>query len=369
MLTEMMVYIIERSQDFTTALQQHLYLTFASLIISIGVGMLMGIVSTRVSWLRSTLLTIGDLGRTVPSLAVLALALPFLGIGTKPTVLALVFIGTLPILVNSVVGIEQVDDAIKEAARGMGMTDLQVLTRIELPIATPVIMAGIRTSAVLVVASATLAGFIGGGGLGDLILRGHALNEDHIMLAGAIPATLLAFYFEEMFGRLEKWATPKGLKIGERRLQMEGGLLDLLASIMLMPLVFGALLPWESFVDEAGQTIILTSLHPDYRLYGVVGLVLGLIAALWPRRGEPTENALTRVGVAIVSVVALAWMAVGAFRLMSSLPAGHSVGLGLYLELAAVLSLAAITIIEAMQGVQGREHRVVHTETAGAPAT
>lgn len=367
MLTEMMIYIIERSQKFTTTLSDHLYLTFVSLAISVVLGLLMGIVSTRVRWLRSTMLTIGNIGRTIPSLAVLALALPFLGIGKPPTILALVFIGTLPVLINTVVGIEQVDDAIKEAARGMGMTDLQVLFRIELPIATPVIMAGIRTSAVIVVASATLAGFIGGGGLGDLILQGHALNEQHIMLAGAIPATLLAFYFEEMFGRLEKWATPKGLKIGEQRLQLEGGALDLLASIMLMPLVFGTLLPWTSPVNEAGQTVILTGLHDVYRWIGVPTLVLSLVASMWPRPPDTDEQTITNWVLAVVGTASVVWMTLGLVNILTGIQPGERLGLGLILQTIAVVVIGVIAVAEAMQA--GREEEApLAAEPAGAPA-
>jgi len=118
-LIDMMTYIIERSQQFTTALAQHLNLTFIALGISVVLGPALGIISTRISWVKKSALTIGNLGRTIPSLAILALALPLLGIGTPPTVLALVFIGTLPILVNTIVGIEQVDPNIKEAARGI----------------------------------------------------------------------------------------------------------------------------------------------------------------------------------------------------------------------------------------------------------
>ena len=165
MLIETFNYIIEESKRFTIALTQHLELTFMALGISIALGLLLGVISTRVRWFKVLSLTLGNLGRTVPSLAVLALALPLRGIGTPPTLLALVFIGTLPIMINTMVGIEQVDPGISESARGMGLNDLQVLLQIELPIAIPIVMAGVRTSAVLVVASTTLAAFIGGGGM------------------------------------------------------------------------------------------------------------------------------------------------------------------------------------------------------------
>ncbi len=347
MLVEMMRYIVERSQDFTTALGQHLYLTFISLAISVALGLVFGIIASRVKWLRNTLLNIGNIGRTIPSLAILALALPLLGIGAPPTILALVIIGTLPILINTTIGIEEVNADIKEAARGMGMTDLQVLTQVEIPVAIAVIMAGIRTSAVLVVASTTLAAFIGGGGLGDLILRGHALVRNHIVLAGAIPATLLAFYFEETFGRLEKWVTPIGLKIGMPDFVMNrSGLLEFLSAVFLMPLLFGLMMPWETFVNGEGVQITVTGMHPEYRTLAVTALILGLITALWPRSSK------SRVGSFIVSgsaVIGLLLMIFLVWRATTMLPDGHTLQPGMYLQLGSMLALAVIAIIEVVQ--------------------
>lgn len=360
MLIETVNYIIESSADFTTALGQHLSLTFISLGISVVLGLVLGIISTRIKWLESLLINLGNLGRTLPSLAVLALALPFLGIGRPPTILALVFIGTLPILINTNVGINQVDESTVEAARGMGMNDLQVLTRVEIPIATAVIMAGIRTSAVLVVASATLAAFIGGGGLGDLILRGHALNRDYILLAGALPATLLAFYFEDMFGRLESWATPKGLKIAERGAQ--GGsdtFLGLLASILLMPLVFGALLPWESFTDASGSTVILTGMHQPYLWIGASLLILGVVLAMRPRNGSLAESPAATFVLFGLSGVTIVLCIIGLFTLLGGVPAGHTLEPGGYFEVAAAAAIAIVTIVEV-----GREYMALRASGA-----
>lgn len=347
MLLDMLQYIVERSQDFTTALGQHLYLTFISLAISVVLGLVSGIIASRVRWLRQTLLTIGNIGRTIPSLAILALALPLLGIGAPPTILALVIIGTLPILINTTVGIEEVDDDVKEAARGMGMTDLQVLLRVEIPVAISVIMAGIRTSAVLVVASTTLAAFIGGGGLGDLILRGHALVRNHIVLAGAIPATLLAFYFEETFGRLEKWVTPIGLKIGMPDFEMnKTGLLEFLSAVFLMPLLFGLMLPWETYTDAEGVQVIITGMHPEYRTLAVIVMLLGLVAALWPKSGAPKVNTVITAGSAIVGLfimIFLVWTA------NSNLMEGHALQSGIYLQFGSIFALTVVAMVEAIQ--------------------
>lgn len=353
MLIETFNYIIEESQRFTTALTQHLELTFLALGISIVIGLLLGVVSTRVRWIKAASLTLGSLGRTVPSLAVLALALPLLGIGTPPTLLALAFIGTLPIMINTLVGIEQVDPSISESARGMGMNDLQVLLRAEVPIAIPIIMAGIRTSAVLVVASTTLAAFIGGGGLGDLILGGHALGRDHILLAGAIPATLLAFYFEEAFGRLESWATPRGLKIGSH-VPETGGLLGLLAAVLVLPLVFGVLLRWTTFLDPDGNLIVLTGLSAIFRDIGLPVLLLGLIAALWPRSGGSSQPWPKSLITTVPAVIGLVWIIIGFVHVTSTLEGGQSLEFGIYVELGAFLALALITGLEMLLGLRER---------------
>ncbi len=231
-------WISDQPSEVNGALIAHLELTFIALAYSLVLGILGGILSSRVKALRVILTNLGNLGRTLPSLAVLALALPLfsslntwventpavreilmrLGIeeieavGRNPSLVALVFIGVLPILINTTVGIVEVSEGIKEAARGMGMNDLQVLMRAEIPVAMPVIMAGVRTSAVLVVASATLAGFIGGGGLGALIIRGDGSGRDDILFTGAILATVLSIFLEYFFGWLETLLTPRGLR-------------------------------------------------------------------------------------------------------------------------------------------------------------
>ena len=151
-----------------------------------------------------------------------------------------------------------------------------------------------------------------------MILSGHALNKDQVLLAGAIPATLLAFYFEEAFGRLESWATPKGLKIGEY-VQETGGLLGLLAAAAALPAVFGALLPWVSFLDPEGDPVVLTGLSPEFRAIGLPVLLLGLIAALWPRQGgnsQPWPKSLLTTAPAFLGLI---WMIIGLVRLISTL--------------------------------------------------
>lgn len=211
-LTEQHAWMLSDSHEVLRQLRIHLELTFLALGVSMALGIVGGIVSSRVEVLRTVLINLGNIGRTIPSLAVLALALPIFGVGRDPSLVALVFIGALPILVNTSVGIIGVSHDLKEAARGMGMQDWQVLFSVEIPVAIPVIMAGIRTSAVLVVASATLAGFIGGGGLGALIIRGDGSGRDDILITGAVLATILAVFLEYFFGWLEILLTPRGLR-------------------------------------------------------------------------------------------------------------------------------------------------------------
>ena len=348
MLSKIFLYIIEKSQDFTTALSQHLYLTFVSLGISVFLGILLGVIATRIKWLRNILMFLGNIGRTIPSLAVLALALPLLGIGAAPSILALILIGVLPILVNTTIGIEQVDPNIKEAARGMGMNDFQILFKVEFPIAVSIIMAGIRTSAVLVVASATLAAFIGGGGLGDMILRGHALGKDHIVLAGAVPATLLAFYFEETFGRLEKWATPIGLKIGS--VQYESNpttLVELLSAIVVLPLVFGVFLPWEIFFDANGKEMIITGLHPEFQLFTIPVLLIGLVTALgFKPKADVDKRDWNSILKLVFSILLFVVMLFITLRTLLNLPASYQIHSGIFLTLSATFLLVLLSVIQ-----------------------
>jgi osmoprotectant transport system permease protein len=152
-----------------------------------------------------------NVGRTLPSLAVLALVMPLLGTGFLPSLFALTLLALPPILLNSYTGIRQVEPEIVDAARGMGMTRGEIVRKVELPIATPVIFAGIRTAAVQVVSGAVLAAYIGGGGLGDFITAGIAMMALPQLLVGAIPATLLALGADQLFGRLQRALTPKGL--------------------------------------------------------------------------------------------------------------------------------------------------------------
>lgn len=163
---------------------------------------------------RGVLLAINlaNTGRTLPSLAVLALAMPLLGTGFLPSLVALALLALPPILLNTYAGVRGIDPEVIDAARGMGMRERQITWRVRLPLAQPTIFAGLRIAAVQVISGATLAAYIGGGGLGEFITSGVAMMAVPQVLLGAIPATLLAIAVDSLFGSLQKHLTPKGLR-------------------------------------------------------------------------------------------------------------------------------------------------------------
>lgn len=190
----------------------HIQLVFFSMLIATILAVALGILVTRVPALRPLILGGTGVLQTIPSLALLGFMIPIFGIGVKTAIAALFLYSLLPIMRNTYTGIIDVDAATIEAARGMGMTSRQILFKVELPLAIPVIMAGIRTAAVINVGNATLAAFIGAGGLGDFIFLGITRGIDGLILLGAIPATILAIVLETFFSAVERWTTPKGLR-------------------------------------------------------------------------------------------------------------------------------------------------------------
>ena len=203
--------------DFPEKLREHVVLSLVALLVAVAIAMPVALLIRNTRLGAAIAINIGNVGRAVPSLAILALALPLLGIGFASALVALTALAIPPILINASTGLREVNRDVINAARGMGLSGSQILARIQLPIAAPVIFAGIRTSAVQTVASATLATFIGGGGLGDLIVEGYSRRGPEILLAGAISVAILAIITEVGFGALERAFTPKGLKIAQKR--------------------------------------------------------------------------------------------------------------------------------------------------------
>lgn len=193
---------------------QHIYLSFVALAVGIAIALPLGILVARYRRIAEPVIGITAIFQTIPSLALFGFLVPLIGIGAKTALIALIIYALLPILRNTYTGISNIDESMIEAGRGMGMTKSQLLWQIEFPLALPFIMAGIRTATVLTVGIATLATFVGAGGLGDVIYRGLQSYNNSLVLAGALPVALLAILFDLILKWIEKKATPKGMNTG-----------------------------------------------------------------------------------------------------------------------------------------------------------
>ncbi|MDP5184852.1 ABC transporter permease [Blastococcus sp. BMG 814] len=196
-----------------TSIREHLYLTVVAAVIVLLIAIPLGIALTRRPLRRYSPLVIGiaNTGQAAPAIGLFVLLATWLGFGFGTTVVALVVYAALPVLRNTMVGIEGVDARLVEAGRGMGMSALAVLLRVELPLAVPVLLAGVRTALVLLVGTATLATFIDGGGLGVLINTGITLSLDSLLISGAVLVALLALAVDWLGRVVEHVARPKGL--------------------------------------------------------------------------------------------------------------------------------------------------------------
>lgn len=197
-------YVLAHSDKFLELLREHLLLVFMAEFLAIAIAVPLGILATRNDRARGVILGVGNVAQTIPTLAIIALVFPLLGIGFLPAFVGLFAYAILPILTNTITGIEDVDDGTLRAAEGMGMTDWEMLRKIQLPLAVPVIFAGIRTSTVITVGTAYLAFFIGGGGLGLWAVTGIKLYNMPQVLAGAIPGTMLAISLDSLFALVER---------------------------------------------------------------------------------------------------------------------------------------------------------------------
>ena len=192
---------------------EHLWLTGSAMLFATAIGVPLGILLTRHHRLASPVLTLANIIQTVPSLALFGLLLPVPWLGedaARLAILALTGYALLPILRNTFTGIESIDPALRDVANALGMTGAQRLRKVELPLAASFILAGIRTATVICVGVATIAAAIGAGGLGELIFRGVASVDNGLVLAGAIPAALLALGADTALGVAERWLSVKG---------------------------------------------------------------------------------------------------------------------------------------------------------------
>lgn len=203
-MTDFFHFIISHQDELYRQTYQHVWLTLVALAIALIIGLPLGIFLTRYKKVSGSILGAVGVIQTIPSLALLGFLLPVFGIGAIPAIIALFLYALLPIVRNTFSGIDGVDESVIEAAKGMGMSDFQILNHVELPLAAPVIFAGIRTATVINVGIATLCALIGSGGLGEFIFRGIALNNMTMLMAGAVPAALLALFFDFSLGIIQK---------------------------------------------------------------------------------------------------------------------------------------------------------------------
>ncbi|WP_309484760.1 osmoprotectant update ABC transporter permease/substrate-binding subunit OpuFB [Lysinibacillus boronitolerans] len=199
----------ERKAQLLAALLEHIQISFIALFFAVLIAIPLGIYLTNKKKIAESIIGISAVLQTIPSLALLGLLIPLFGIGKVPAIIALVVYALLPILRNTYTGINEVDPSLKEAALAMGMNRSKRLVKVELPLAMPVMMAGIRTAMVLIVGTATLAALIGAGGLGDIILLGIDRNNTALILIGAIPAAMLALIFDVALKKLESLSFKK----------------------------------------------------------------------------------------------------------------------------------------------------------------
>lgn len=207
-------FLSDSWRDVLYFLWQHIQLVMTGSFFAILIGVPIGIVLTRkfMRPFRKISLSLLGLCQTIPSLAVLAIVMTWVGIGPKTAIIGLIVYSLLPIIRNTVAGIDNINPILIDAARGMGMTPMQTLFRVELPNAMYIILTGIRTSTVILVGTAALSFLVGGGGLGDLIFTGIAMVDPGIMLGGAIPTALLAILMNWVLGRVEYYLLSPGLR-------------------------------------------------------------------------------------------------------------------------------------------------------------
>ena len=197
-------YMADRPEMISSAVMEHIQLIFFATSLAIIVGVILGLLSVYYKIIANLILTISQILMTIPSLAMMALLLPIFGIGFYNGLVALILYSLLPIVRNTYTGLTEIDPKIIESAKGMGMSEKRILTRIKIPIALPVIIAGIRTATVMLVGIGAIASYIGAGGLGIFIFRGISRTNPNMILTGAIGVALLAVIIDLVLSRVER---------------------------------------------------------------------------------------------------------------------------------------------------------------------
>ncbi len=200
-------FFVRHQREILQATLEHIRLVGLAMLLAVAIGIPLGIIVTRQPWLSKPILGGANVAETIPSLALFGFLLPVPWLGERSdrlVIVALTLYALLPIIRNTSTGIESIDAAVRQAARGMGMTENQILWQVELPLSVPTILAGVRIATVLTIGIATIAAAVGAGGLGEFIFRGLAMVNNQLILAGAIPAAALALLADFILGMLEQ---------------------------------------------------------------------------------------------------------------------------------------------------------------------
>ncbi len=209
---QLLDYVQNNMNNIIRLTIEHLQITGISIITAIVIGVPLGIIVTRYKRLADPILATANIFQTIPSIAFFGILIPFMGIGKETAILVLFLYALLPIIKNTYTGINEVSPSLIDAGRGMGMTNFQILRIVELPQSLAVIMAGVRIATVINIGSATIAAYIGAGGLGELIFKGIQMYRNDMILVGAILAALLAVVADKLLGYVEHKLTPRGMK-------------------------------------------------------------------------------------------------------------------------------------------------------------
>ncbi|MDO5725456.1 MAG: ABC transporter permease [Tissierellia bacterium] len=205
----MIDFLMENGTRILQKILEHILISSSALFVGILIAVPVGILLTRSKKLSQYVISLASILQTLPSLALLAIMVPILGVGKTPAIVALVIYSLLPILRNTYLGMMAVDADLLDACKGMGMTETQITTKVTIPLAMPVIMSGIQLSAVYLVSWATIASYIGAGGLGDLIFMGLNNFNFYAIVAGTVPVSLIALLLDFLIGKLRDKLTPK----------------------------------------------------------------------------------------------------------------------------------------------------------------
>ncbi|WP_020365688.1 ABC transporter permease, partial [Staphylococcus epidermidis] len=207
----MKAFLQEYGSQLLSKAVEHFYISMFALLLAIVVAVPLGILLSKTQRTANVVLTVAGVLQTIPTLAVLAIMIPIFGVGKTPAIVALFIYVLLPILNNTVLGVKNIDKNVIQAGQSMGMTKFQLMKDVEMPLALPLIISGIRLSSVYVISWATLASYVGAGGLGDLVFNGLNLYQPPMIISAAIVVTLLALVIDFILSLVEKWVVPKGL--------------------------------------------------------------------------------------------------------------------------------------------------------------